>query len=167
MDSLPEPWLRGPLVGVHPLLAPVLYAFQHAREDLAAATKGMDAGQIWARPHGIAPVGFHLRHIAGSVDRLTSYLEGRPLNLRQMDALNEENNSGAARAEFLSALDGAFAAAESVVRSLDPGRLAEPRTVGRKHLPTTAIGLLTHIAEHTLRHVGQTVTTARIVRASQ
>ncbi len=78
MESLPEPWLRGPIEGVHPLLSPLLYALQHVREDVAQATEGMGSDQLWARPHGIAPIGFHLRHIAGSVDRLTNYLEGRP-----------------------------------------------------------------------------------------
>ncbi|MCY7346403.1 MAG: DinB family protein [Pyrinomonadaceae bacterium] len=39
------------------------------------------------------------------------------------------------------------------------------RFVGRKKLPTNVFGLMFHIAEHTARHVGQTVTTAKIVSA--
>ncbi len=166
MDST-EPWLRGPVPGVDPLLAPVLYAFQHAREDLAKATEGFDEARLWARPHGITPVGFHLRHIAGSVERLMTYLEGRPLSPAQMEALKAENQPGAGREELLAALDSAFREAEAIVRRLDPARLAEPRGVGRRNLPTTVAGLLTHIAEHTMRHVGQAVTTAKLARASQ
>ena len=47
-------------------------------------------------------------------------------------------------------------------RAFDPARLAEPRTVGRRRLPTTAIGLLTHTAEHTQRHVGQAIAHERV-----
>src|SRR5262249_18532468 len=73
--SLPaEPWLRGPIEDVPPVMAPVLYAFIQASEDLAEHTAGLTVKQIWARPLGLAPLGFQLRHIAGSVDRLATYL---------------------------------------------------------------------------------------------
>jgi hypothetical protein len=52
-----------------------------------------------------------------------------------------------------------------VVRALNPASLADPRQVGRKRLPTTVIGLLTHIAEHTQRHVGQAISAAKLARA--
>jgi uncharacterized damage-inducible protein DinB len=156
-----EPWLRGPIPGVSPLLAPVLASFQHAREDLARHTEGLSTQQIWSAPAGGGSVGFHLRHIAGSVDRLMTYLQGRELTAPQMAALQMEKDPGAGREELLAAVDRAFAAAEAIVRSLDPATLADPRTVGRKRLPTTVIGLLTHIAEHTMRHVGELIVTAR------
>ena len=63
MDSLPEPWLRGPIAGIDPLLAPVLYTFQQAREDLRRWTEGFSAAQLWAAPHSFGSVGFHIRHI--------------------------------------------------------------------------------------------------------
>jgi uncharacterized damage-inducible protein DinB len=66
----------------------------------------------------------------------------------------------------LAEIGESFRRAEAVVRSLDPARLAEPREVGRKRLPTTVIGLLTHIAEHTLRHVGQAISAAKLARAA-
>src|SRR5579859_5321464 len=84
MSDLPEPWLRGPLPGVHPWLAPVLYSFQQAREDLARYTERLTLAQIWASPHGFGSVGFHLRHIAGSTDRLTTYLQDRQLSEEQL-----------------------------------------------------------------------------------
>ena len=37
MPTQTEPWMRGPIPGVDPLLAPILYSFQMAREDLAVA----------------------------------------------------------------------------------------------------------------------------------
>jgi hypothetical protein len=165
MAGLPEPWLRGPLPDVHPLLAPALYGFQQTREDLARHTEGLTAAQVWARPHGLAPLGFHMRHIAGSVDRLTTYLEGRLLNDAQMAALAAEMEPGAGRDELLAEVDRALRRAEDVIRSIDPATLAEPRAVGRKRLPTTVIGLITHIAEHTQRHLGQAISAAKLARA--
>jgi hypothetical protein len=164
MPELPEPWLRGPIAGVSPLVAPILCAFQQAREDLAKFTEGLTTEQIWARPYGFGPVGFHLRHIAGSVGRLMTYLEGRLLDEAQMAALRAEMEPGASRDELLSAVGAAFDKAETTVRGIDPATLADARGVGRKQLPTTMIGLLTHIAEHTQRHVGEAIVSAKLVR---
>jgi len=166
MSLLPEPWLRGPIQGVHPLLTPILYTFQQAREDLAKHTGPLTASQIWATPHGFGSVGFHIRHIAGSTGRLMTYLEGRELNAEQMSRLQAEEQSGVqGRDELLSELDRAFVRAEAQVRALKPETLAEARAVGRKHLPTTVIGLLMHIAEHIQRHVGQAVSAAKLASA--
>ncbi|PWU08524.1 MAG: DinB family protein [Terriglobia bacterium] len=163
MSSLPEPWLRGPIEGVPPFLAPILYTFQHAREDLAKYTRELTPAQMWARPHGFGSVGFHIRHIAGSTDRLMTYLQGRELSAGQMAALRAEETAGSEGAgELLAELDAAFASAETIVRALDPERLAESRYVGRKRLPTTVVGLLTHIAEHIQRHVGQAISAAKL-----
>jgi uncharacterized damage-inducible protein DinB len=164
-EILPEPWLRGPLAGVPALIAPSLYGFRAAQEDLAKHTEGLTAEQIWARPYGLGSVGFHLRHIAGSVDRLTAYLQGEQLSEAQMEFLRREDEPGATREELLAETDAAFRRVESFARSIDPARLAEPRQVGRKRLPTTVIGLLTHIAEHTQRHVGQAISAAKLARA--
>ena len=46
-------------------------------------------------------------------------------------------------------------------------RLEEPRMVGKRKLPTTTGGLLVHVADHTQRHVGQAITTAKIVLATR
>ena len=161
MANSPEPWLRGPIPGLHPLLAPILYSFLQAREDLGHYTEGLTTDQLWASPHGFGSVGFHLRHIAGSTDRLITYLQKRPLSREQMAALGAEKEPGASREQLLASVDRAFSEAEAVVRGLDAGCLAEPRSVGRKHLPTTVAGLLTHIAEHTQRHVGQVISAAK------
>jgi uncharacterized damage-inducible protein DinB len=159
-----EPWLRGPIPGVSPLLAPVLYSFQHAREDLEHWTEGLTTEQIWARPHGFGAVGFHLRHIAGSVERLTTFLQGRAMTAEQFASKAKEMEAGASREELLKTLDESLARAEQIVRGIDPSTLAEPRAVGRLRLPTTVIGLLTHIAEHTMRHVGEAISAAKLAR---
>lgn len=160
----PEPWLRGPVPGVDTRLAPLFYAFQQAREDLARFSEGLTPEQIWSRPHGIAPLGFHLRHMALSVERLMTYLQGRALTPEQLAAGDTEKQPGAGREELLAALESAFRDAEAVVRTIDPATFAEPRTVGRKRLPTTVLGLLTHTAEHTQRHLGEAIITAKIAR---
>ena len=163
--TLPEPWLRGPLEGIHPLVAPIFYAFQQAREDLSRHTDSLTLEQLWLTPYDFGSAGFHLRHIAGSTDRLMTYVEGGQLSDAQMAALKSEHEPGARREELLAELDKAFRHAEAVVRRLDPATLGDARAVGRKLLPTTVIGLLTHIAEHTQRHVGQAISAAKLARA--
>jgi hypothetical protein len=106
MDSLPEPWMRGPIDGVHPLLAPVLYSFQQAREDLRRWTDGLSPAQLWTTPHGFGSVGFHMRHIAGSTDRLMSYLQGKSLSAGQFATLQTEHEpGGAGRVELLALVE--------------------------------------------------------------
>jgi uncharacterized damage-inducible protein DinB len=167
MPLLPEPWLRGPIPGVHPLLAPILFGFQQAREDLDRHTEPLTPAQLWTTPHGFGSVAFHLRHIAGSTDRLMTYLQGGQLTAKQLASLGAESEPAAlSREQLLSAMDQAFRHAEDVVRALDPSTLAEPRTVGRQHLPTTVAGLLTHIAEHTQRHVGQAISAAKLAQVT-
>ncbi|HZU25902.1 MAG TPA: DinB family protein [Bryobacteraceae bacterium] len=165
--STVEPWLRGGEPGVHPLIAAALFAFEQAREDLAQWTQGMTEEQMWARPHGLAPVAFQIRHIAGSVERLTTYLEGRQLSAEQIAAAREEETPAPlGRDQLLALLEHSLRGSEAVFRALDPATLAEPREVGRKRLPTTVAGLLVHIAEHTARHVGEAIITTRVARAS-
>ena len=106
-----------------------------------------------------------MRHIAGSTDRLMTYLEGKQLTDSQLAVLATEAETGATREELLAQLESAFQRAEQIVRDLDPATLADSRDVGRKRLPTTVIGLLTHIAEHTQRHVGQAISAAKLARA--
>jgi uncharacterized damage-inducible protein DinB len=163
---LPEPWLRGPVSGLNPLLAPILYAFVQAREDVARYTEPLTTAQLWASPHGFGSVGFHIRHVAGSTERLMTYLQERQLTALQLaEVAAEMEPLPIGRDELLEMLDRSFRAAEEVVRKLDPATLVESRFVGRKRLPTTVIGLLTHIAEHTQRHVGQAIVMAKWVNS--
>jgi uncharacterized damage-inducible protein DinB len=139
----------------------VLYAFEQAREDLAHYTAALTTEQLWARPHGFGSVGFHIRHIAGSVERLIAYLEERALTAQQLSALAQEHAPGIGREALLAHLELTLREAEGVIRRINPASVTEPRHVGRKRLPTTVIGLLTHIAEHTQRHVGQAIAAAK------
>lgn len=159
-----EPWMRGPIEGVSPLTAPILYTFQHAREDLAEFTEGLAVEQIWATPHGFGSVGFHIRHIGGSTDRLITYLRGEQLTSAQLEFLKAEKNPGTSVAELLGEMEEFFRKAEVTVRALDPATLSEPREIGRKRLPSTVNGLLVHTAEHIQRHVGQAISAAKLAR---
>jgi uncharacterized damage-inducible protein DinB len=163
--ALPEPlaeaWLRGPIEGVDPLIAPVLFTFRQAREDLSRYAARLTPAQLWARPHGFGSVGFHIRHIAGSAERLLSYLEERSLTPEQLAAIESEHESGMDAERLLAGFDLSLRQAEAIIRRIDPATLAAPRFVGRKRLPTTVIGLLTHIAEHTQRHIGQAISAAK------
>ena len=161
--NLPEPWMRDCLPDVHPLLAPVLYSFQQAVEDLLGYTEGLTPAQLWATPYGFGSVAFHIRHITGSINRLMTYLQGQQLSSVQMAALQAEAQpDSTGRDELLAELDRVRCEAQDIIRALDPSTLTERRTVGRKKLPTTVIGLLTHIAEHTQRHVGQAISAAKL-----
>jgi hypothetical protein len=162
--AAPEPWLRGAMEGVSPFVAPLLRSFEQAREDLAEWTGGLSPEQIWAQPHGLPSIGFQLRHIAGSVDRLSTYLQGGQLSDIQIRVMKSEAELRGTREELLAAMDAAFRQAAAIACAVPPEQLSEARGVGRKQLPTTAIGLIVHIAEHTQRHVGQAISAAKLVR---
>jgi DinB superfamily len=164
----PEVWLRGPVPEVLPLLQPVAHALLQAAEEVRSVVDPLSPGHLWARPGGAASVGFHVRHAAGSLDRLFTYARGEGLSAEQRAFLDTEATPGSPPAQ---AADLALAFERQVGRALDQLRhteeptLLEARGVGRRQLPSTVLGLLVHAAEHTQRHVGQIVTTARIVRA--
>ena len=99
------------------------------------------------------------------MDRLTTYLLGTQLSEEQMAVLKTEMEPGESQEKLLAQMNDALARAEERIRSIDPTTLADPRAVGRQQLPTTVIGLLVHIAEHTQRHVGQAIGAAKLARA--
>jgi hypothetical protein len=94
-----EPWLRGTLTDVAAVPRAVLHALELARDDLTRWCGDLSDAELNARPEGIAPVAFHVRHIARSVDRLLSYAEGKRLDDLQIAALKTELDAGATRAE--------------------------------------------------------------------
>ncbi|HWE53820.1 MAG TPA: DinB family protein [Bryobacteraceae bacterium] len=151
--SRPEPWLRGVLPGVEPVIGHLLRSSQQIREDLAAAIPPQ------------SPAGFHLKHLAGSTDRLCTYLEGRQLSRRQMDALAGEHEPGGSAATWLAAIDQALDRYEEIIRRLTPEQFGEIRHVGRQRLETTAIGLAIHIVEHGQRHTGQAITCRKLTKS--
>ena len=167
MPNLPEVWLRGPLPDVPPLLQPVAHALLQAREEVAAALADFPTHLLWLRPAGVASVGFHLQHLAGVLDRLTTYARAQALTPEQLAALTQEGRPPAPgvatetlRAAFGQQVDRTLAQ----LRATPETDLLQPRGVGRAQLPSTVLGLLVHAAEHTQRHVGQLLVTARVVR---
>jgi uncharacterized damage-inducible protein DinB len=161
-----EPWLRGTLTDVPAVQRAVLHALELAAEDIEKWCRGLSEEQFNARPAGIAPVAFHLRHIARSLDRLLTYAESRNLTDDQLGALKTELAPDAKPEAVFAELHAAFAQSAERVRAMDPTRLEEPRTVGKRKLPATLGGLLVHVADHTQRHGGQVITTAKIVIGS-
>jgi hypothetical protein len=163
-ESYIEPWLRGPIDGVPPVVMPLFFSFAQVRDDLRRHTAGLSTEQVWRSASSNAPLGFHIRHIGGSVDRLLTYLEDGQLSGDQMAYLKTEGTPGATLAELMAQLEQTLQHAEARLRLLDTSNLQDRRYVGRKRLTVTVLGLLVHIAEHTQRHLGQAITTAKFVR---
>jgi uncharacterized damage-inducible protein DinB len=160
---MPEPWLRGTLRDVPAVQRGVLHALQLAQEDLEKWCRPLTEEQLKARPGGVPPIAFHLRHIARSMDRLLTYAEGQLLGEAQVAALASEMDPEVRRDALFAELESAFARSADRVRALAPADLGAERVVGKKQLPTTLGGLLVHVADHTQRHVGQAITTAKVV----
>jgi uncharacterized damage-inducible protein DinB len=163
----PEPWLRGTLTEVDAVRRAVLHALELAAEDIEEWCGGLSDAEMNARPHGLAPVAFHLRHIARSLDRLLSYAEGQQLEATQIAAMKSELDAGATRDEVFAELRAALELSAQRVRAFSPESYDVQRGVGKKMLPTTVGGLLVHCADHTQRHVGQAVITAKVVMAGR
>jgi uncharacterized damage-inducible protein DinB len=164
-SQLPEPWLRGTLTGVAAVPRAVLHSLELSKIDLVHWCASLTDDELNVEFKGVASVAFHLRHVARSIDRLLTYAEGRPLVATQVAALKNERGNRATRDELFAELDASLARAATRIRAIDANHLNEPRVVGMKALPTTVGGLLVHVADHTQRHVGQAVTTAKFVRA--
>jgi uncharacterized damage-inducible protein DinB len=163
----PEPWLRGSLTDVPVLARAVLHALALAAEDIERWCGSLTDDELNARPAGIASVAFHIRHIVRSADRLLTYADGRQLSSEQIVALKTELDSGAIREKLFEEFRAGIESAATRVRAFNPAQFDEPRKVGKQQLPTTVGSLLIHVADHTQRHVGQAITTAKIVVAAR
>ncbi len=164
--TAPEPWLRGPVPGVAPLLQPAAHALQQALEDVRAAVGSLDAAALWASPgNGAASAGWHVLHAGGALDRLLTYARGEALGDPQRAALAAEAGPEPVdAATLLAGFEARVAAALAQLAATPEGTLLDARAVGRAQLPSTVLGLVFHAAEHTQRHVGAIVTAARVVR---
>jgi hypothetical protein len=163
-----EVWQRGAVPGFEPLLMPVVHALLQVREDLERLASEVPAGHVWLRPGGAASLGFHVRHTGGALDRLFTYARGEALSDAQKAALREEGAPGDPPASLQSVVEGVNAVIERALeqlRSTSRDSLLDDRKLGRAALPTNVLGLLFHAAEHSTRHVGQAITTARILKA--
>lgn len=159
----PEPWLRGTLTDLPAVPRAAIHALELAREDIDKWCGDLSDSELNARVSGIPPVAFQLKHIAGSMDRLLAYAEGSSVTREQIAAMKSETDPVTSGKEIFAELRAAFERSVQRIRALAKANLEEPRTVGRNQLPTSVGGLLVHVADHTQRHVGQAITTAKIV----
>ncbi len=161
-----EAWLNGKLEGYAPVLMPAAHALWQSIVDLEKFASDLTDEELTARPNDAPSAAFHLRHIAGSVDRLLTYSRGETLSAAQFDFLKREAsesldlNAAQLTQKAIDEINNALDA----LKKIDLGDLYAERFVGRQNLATNVFGLLFHIAEHTARHVGQTITTAAMVR---
>jgi uncharacterized damage-inducible protein DinB len=167
-----EPWLRGTHAEVPAVGRAILHAFDLALDDLTKWTEGLTDAEAHAQPLGLPSIAFHLRHIARSTDRLLSYAEGNQISAEQLTALKAEQSGPAQQemeplAKLLAEVEVSFSNAADRVRVLATADFNTFRGVGRKQLPTSIGGALVHVADHTQRHVGQVVTTAKVIKAQR
>ena len=167
--SLPEVWLRGPLEGYAPVVMPAAHALLQVREDLLRLADTVPPEHVWMRPGGAASIGFHIRHTGGALDRLLTYARGEALSDVQQQDLQAEEEPGHPPVPLTALVGQATAAVDRgliQLRATDVSGVFDRRRVGRAGLPSTVLGLIVHAAEHSTRHMGQALTTARILRGT-
>ena len=161
----PEYWLRGPIENISPYLQPAAHALLQARMEVTEALENFPATKLWEKPAGVASVAFHLQHLAGVLDRLFTYARAEELNQQQLDFLATEGKENTAirlpdlQFQFSKQVDKAL----EQLRNTDENSILEKRGVGRKQIPSNVFGLIFHAAEHTQRHTGQLLATAKIL----
>jgi hypothetical protein len=158
----PEVWLTGPVSGFAPLLMPVAHSLLQVKVEVDHVLSRVTDTELWERPSGAASIGFHIRHIGGSTERLLTYARGEWLTAEQLDTLKHEGDP-IDRAVLLRDVHASLDGALEQVRTTPVDSLLEERKVGRAGLPATTLGLLFHAAEHATRHAGQALTTALIM----
>jgi uncharacterized damage-inducible protein DinB len=158
-----EPWLRGTLSEADAVQRGVLHALQLAHEDTVRWCSEFSEEQLEARPFGLPSVGFQMRHIARSLDRLLTYAEGQQLDDDQLKALETEMEGTGSRASLFAEFESGIERAMRRIRLISPMTYDKVRWVGRGCLPSSVGGLVVHCADHAQRHVGQLVTTAKVV----
>ena len=163
-----EVWLRGPLPDMPAPLQPVAHALLQAREELDNLLQDFPEDLLWERLAGVASVGFHLQHLTGVLDRLFTYARQEALSPAQLQALASEGQCPQPPchvADLVRAFDEQVDKALAELRTTDEATLPEVRGVGRAQVPSTKLGLFVHAAEHTMRHLGQLLVTARVLRS--
>lgn len=192
-NEMTERWLAGPVNGIPTLLQPVAHALLQATREVTRVMEQFPSELLWQPVAEMASPGFHLQHIAGVLDRLFTYARGEMLNDEQMQYLKTEGTPFGQRPVLPEpAVDLPFSedvfpmlrennqevtllinhlrqrvnlCLEQLFRT-DPATLTDARGVGRKQVPSTIIGLLTHAAEHTMRHTGQLLVTAGVLTSA-
>jgi uncharacterized damage-inducible protein DinB len=158
--------MRGPIEGIAPLLMPVAHALIQARDELERMASEVPHEHVWLRPGGAASIGFHVRHLGAALDRLFTYARGERLSDAQKEAFRTEAEPGdppAALADLVKDATAQIDRALDQLRRTADDQLLEHRGVGRAQLPSNVLGLLFHAAEHSTRHTGQLITTAKVL----
>ncbi|MCO5936448.1 DinB family protein [Mucilaginibacter sp. RB4R14] len=167
-NKLPEFWLRGPLSDIPALLQPVAYALLQAREELNALMIAFPDELLWNKVAGMASPGFHLQHLTGVLDRLFTYARAEALNEEQLSYLSTEGKPTTKiynAIELVEVFKKQVDEALTQLSNVDETTLTDFRGVGRAQLPSTIIGLYTHSAEHTMRHLGQLIVTVAVLKS--
>jgi len=162
-----EPWLRGTLTNLPVVQRALVHSLQMAEEDTSKWCGGLNDHELHARPFQLPSVAFQLRHMARSLDRFCCYAEGVPLAPQQLQALSTEMDPSGTRETIFKELRESLDTTRQRLATIIRQPLDQPIKIGRKALPATLAGLLIHAAEHTQRHVGQAITTAKVILAQR
>ncbi len=167
-NNRPEVWLRGPIEGIPVQLQPAAHALLQSTEDIEKYLSGFPENRLWQKPSRRASVGFHLQHVTGVLDRLMTYAKTESLSEEQFEFLRNEGNADteATSSQLIEDFKKKVAEALQYFETLNSSDTTEVRSVGRKKLPTTVLGLLFHAAEHSQRHVGQLLVTVSILKST-
>ena len=160
-----EFWLSGPVEGIIPVLQPIAHAILQSQREVQAALQNFPETLLWQRPAGVASVAFHLQHLAGVLDRLLTYARGEQLSTEQLNTLQKEGkeDSNVTLPNLIQQFNEQVASALDRLRNTGVESVLDKRHVGRKQILSNVLGLLFHAAEHTQRHTGQLLVTARIL----
>jgi len=167
MSQKLEVWQRGPSPEFITVLQPIAHALLQAREEINEYMQHFPVELLWLRPANMASVGFHLQHLSGVLDRVFTYARAEKLTDFQFEQLYEEgkdSTEGYSINALVERFNKQVDLALQQLKYTDEAILGDYRGVGRAGLPSTVIGLLFHAAEHTMRHVGQLMVTAAVVK---
>ncbi|MDN3547865.1 DinB family protein [Mucilaginibacter aquaedulcis] len=166
MNNKPEVWLRGPLKNIPALLQPVAHALLQAREELNELMNDFPDALLWQKVADMASPAFHLQHMAGVLNRLFTYANGEGLTDYQLGYLKQEGQpqENIKSADLVHHFNLQVESAMQQLSEADENILTQAREVGRSKLPSTALGLYVHSAEHTMRHLGQLLVTVKVLK---
>jgi len=161
-----EWWQRGPIEDIHPIFQPAAHAILQSRDELQQALQSFSTALLWEPLYGMASIGFHLQHIVGVLDRLYTYAKDNSLSDEQLSYLKLEGvrNEQITLKQLLKAVHAQVETCLQDLSTMGEDAPTAVRYIGRKRIPTTQLGLVFHAAEHMMRHTGQALVTARVLR---
>tara|TARA_R110000744_G_scaffold243469_2_gene360372 strand:- start:1683 stop:2192 length:510 start_codon:yes stop_codon:yes gene_type:complete len=164
--NTPEAWLNGPIPNIPFMLQPAAHALLQLDKELKECLDDFPDSLLWQTVAGRASVGFHLNHLYGVADRLITYAQESALSEDQFDFLKNEKTANASiSTEYLvKRFSEKIQELLLIFSKTGEDELKQNRTVGRKKLPTTVMGLYFHIAEHSQRHFGQLLVTVSVLK---